>query len=241
MTVNLVCPKCGNSIGLLCGGTTSRERFIELCNGYMTCKCGAFMQKTGPLYGPADKINERKESVMGYYASGSGDIVFARTLTESEAKDVEDILKYWFNDVWWNSNDTGKRVISATYDDKYREDCFEDLKRITAPIKEGTFYFTGEDGENWKFVYSDENGWQDIGSRIVYADEPFIRQYDSAEFVGQIIDIFEDFLEDKGIDIPNEDKDQSENPAIIYGMDYGKLQSEIESMMYHWGVLREDK
>ena len=61
MTVNLICPKCGHAISILCGGTTSRETFMELLNGYMTCKCGAFMQKTGPLYGPTEPISERKE------------------------------------------------------------------------------------------------------------------------------------------------------------------------------------
>lgn len=64
-----------------------------------------------------------------------------------------------------------------------------------------------------------------------------IKQEDACEFIGQIIDIFEDFLESKGIDIPNADKEQSENPAIIYGMDYGALQSDLEQMMYNWGVL----
>jgi hypothetical protein len=62
---------------------------------------------------------------------------------------------------------------------------------------------------------------------------------DVCEFIGQIIDIFEDFLESKGIDIPNQDKEQSgDSAAIIYGMDYGELQSELEAMMQHWGVLR---
>lgn len=178
---------------------------------------------------------------MGYYASGSGDIVFARTLTEAEFKDVEDILKYWFQDIYWNSNDTGKRSVSVSCYDKYSEECLTDLMKIKVPIKEGDVYFTGEDNEIWKYVYSIENGWQEIGSRTIFEDEPFIRQNDRAEFVGQIIDIFEDFLESKGIDIPNEDKDQSENPAIIYGMDYGELQSAIESMMQHWGILRADK
>ena len=75
----------------------------------------------------------------------------------------------------------------------------------------------------------------------VYDDEPFISKYDRAEFVGSIIDIFEDFLDRKGVNIPNEDKKDSESPAIIYGMDYGELQSAIESMMQHWGVLSADK
>lgn len=57
-----------------------------------------------------------------------------------------------------------------------------------------------------------------------------------AEFVGQIIDVFEDFLESKGVEIPNDEKEQSEDPAILYGMDYGDIQSNIESVLYNWGV-----
>ena len=58
------------------------------------------------------------------------------------------------------------------------------------------------------------------------------------EFIGQIIGIFEDFLESKGIDIPNEEKEQSgEGAAIIYGTDYGRLQSDLEEMMCNWSVI----
>ena len=63
------------------------------------------------------------------------------------------------------------------------------------------------------------------------------------EFIGQIIDIFEDFLEEKGIRIDNEDKqmaiEDGEDPktlAIIYGEDYGTLQTQLEEMMSNWKV-----
>ena len=59
----------------------------------------------------------------------------------------------------------------------------------------------------------------------------------AGEFIGQIIDIFEDFLEERDIDIPNEEKAESDEPAIIYGTDYGDLQSELEGMLLAWGVL----
>lgn len=63
-----------------------------------------------------------------------------------------------------------------------------------------------------------------------------INTNDKAEFIGNIIDIFEDFLEEKGIDIPNDEKEDSENPAIIYGTDYGNLQDDLEAMMVAWNV-----
>ena len=64
-----------------------------------------------------------------------------------------------------------------------------------------------------------------------------IKQGDIGEFVGQIIDIFEDFLAERNIDIPNEDKEQSgDEAAIIYGMDYGELQTAIEDTLHNWGL-----
>lgn len=65
---------------------------------------------------------------------------------------------------------------------------------------------------------------------------------DIPEFIGQIIDIFEDFLTDKQITIPNPEKEDNqdvENPdeqAILYGSDYGQLQTALEDMMHHWHI-----
>jgi len=61
-----------------------------------------------------------------------------------------------------------------------------------------------------------------------------IKQETKTEFLGQLIDVVEDWLEEQGIDIPNEEKDEL-NAAIIYGADYDKLQNEFNSIMesYH--------
>ena len=68
-----------------------------------------------------------------------------------------------------------------------------------------------------------------------------IKDGDLCELVGQIIDIFEDFLEEKGIQIDNPEKEGAvicgEHPddlAIIYGTDYGELQSQIEDTLVRW-------
>jgi len=58
------------------------------------------------------------------------------------------------------------------------------------------------------------------------------------ETIASFIDVFEDFLENKGIDIPNDEKDDNDNPAIIYGTDYGILESKIESLLIEYGVLK---
>ena len=61
-----------------------------------------------------------------------------------------------------------------------------------------------------------------------------IAQEEEAELVGQIVDVFEDFLESKGVNVENEERDEywlstdingadcdgEERPAIIFGTDY---------------------
>lgn len=66
-----------------------------------------------------------------------------------------------------------------------------------------------------------------------------ISSEDKCEFIGQIVDIFEDFLEEKGINIPNEDRDENESEAIIYGDDYGIISEQIESTLIAWDLLEE--
>ena len=56
-----------------------------------------------------------------------------------------------------------------------------------------------------------------------------------SEFIGQIIDIFEDFLEEKGIRLDNDEREaDDEFAAIIYGSDYGDIQDQLEAMLNEW-------
>lgn len=56
------------------------------------------------------------------------------------------------------------------------------------------------------------------------------------EFVGQIIDIFEDFLAEKKVDLYNADKQGEPDEAIIYGNDYDFLAKKIRGLMDNWNV-----
>lgn len=49
--------------------------------------------------------------------------------------------------------------------------------------------------------------------------------------VHKILDIFEDFLDDKGVWIENEDREGDEGEAILYGMDYSRLYEEINELL----------
>jgi hypothetical protein len=60
------------------------------------------------------------------------------------------------------------------------------------------------------------------------------------EFIGQIIDIFEDFLEERGVTLPNDEREQDEDAAIIYGTDYSQLQTELIDTMRNWGIEVKD-
>lgn len=62
-----------------------------------------------------------------------------------------------------------------------------------------------------------------------------IQETDRAEFVGQLLDIFEDFLEEKHIEIENPEK--LEDAAILYGSDYNNLQTAVENTLINWQLL----
>lgn len=64
------------------------------------------------------------------------------------------------------------------------------------------------------------------------------------ELVGQIIDIFEDFLTEKKVNLYNADKQGEPDEAIIYGNDYDFLAKKIRVLMDNWNVTyntRSDK
>ena len=64
-----------------------------------------------------------------------------------------------------------------------------------------------------------------------------IRRMNRVEFVGQLIDIFEDFLEARGVTLDNPERDTDPDAAIIYGNDYAQLQSAIEDTLQNWGLI----
>lgn len=76
--------------------------------------------------------------------------------------------------------------------------------------------------------------------------EAHMTNSDKLEFIGQIIDIFEDFLDEKGVKIDNPDRDRDAvrdaacSNTNIYGCDYGDLSDRIESTMTNWGFFKEE-
>ncbi len=64
-------------------------------------------------------------------------------------------------------------------------------------------------------------------------------QSDRMELLGGLIDVVEDWLEEKGItanDIPNEEREDTEDAAIIYGSDYDYLADRFATVV---GISRD--
>ena len=64
-----------------------------------------------------------------------------------------------------------------------------------------------------------------------------VNREDTCEFLGQIIDVFEDFLDAKGITITHPEDESSAN---ICGTDYDDLRRNLAEMMVNWGVIHQD-
>jgi hypothetical protein len=84
-----------------------------------------------------------------------------------------------------------------------------------------------------------------LGKRILGDDEPVRQARDEhsarLEMLCDIIEVFEDFLDEKGIVIPNDEKDQDPDASNIYGTDYGNLESRLESLLISFGLMKEEK
>ena len=69
-----------------------------------------------------------------------------------------------------------------------------------------------------------------------------INQNDKSELIGGIIDIFEDFLDKKGVTLESlEESDEMEldggTNANIYGTDYDSISDSLESLLRSWKVI----
>lgn len=74
---------------------------------------------------------------------------------------------------------------------------------------------------------------------------PTVSTENTPELVGQMIDIFEDFLDEKKIIVPNRERDCSpdfdpDNVTNIYGDDYDYLQERISATLWDWGVTEKE-
>lgn len=66
-------------------------------------------------------------------------------------------------------------------------------------------------------------------------------------FICEVIQIFEDFLDMKGIELENSEKEEAiedgqdeDSIANIYGTDYGWLQSDLEGTLEQWNLVKKE-
>lgn len=70
-----------------------------------------------------------------------------------------------------------------------------------------------------------------------------IDQNDKTEFIGNIIDIFEDFLDEKGVTLEQPERDDEielngDCAANIYGSDYDSISNSLETLLRRWEVIK---
>lgn len=72
-------------------------------------------------------------------------------------------------------------------------------------------------------------------------NKDYLTQADRCELFGQLIDVVEDWLEEKGITpemIPNDEREEGdETAAIIYGADYDDLADRFSTVL---GISRDE-
>lgn len=81
----------------------------------------------------------------------------------------------------------------------------------------------------------------DLSRRLDEEDSPApaADRSDRLETICEFIEAFEEFLDEKGIVIPNDEKEQDpESASNIYGTDYGILSDKIEALLIRYGVLK---
>lgn len=64
-----------------------------------------------------------------------------------------------------------------------------------------------------------------------------LTQADKAELFGKIIDIFEDFLHKKKVTFKNNEREDTEDAAIIFGTDYDVIVQKLEGILEAWNLI----
>ena len=181
---------------------------------------------------------------MGYDANGNG---FLKFKTQPPEEIFEEILKeFEYSAPSARADGERKDEIYVWSYDRYHEDAVLDiLDKISPFISRGEIDYAGQDDEYWRFIFDGEKFVEENGS-IVYESERDSHALDlqgsrRLEFLGSIIEVFEDFLDDRCIVLDNDEKKESDSASNIYGTDYGDLESELETLLQRSGVLTPPK
>lgn len=165
-------------------------------------------------------------------------------------------------DVWFMSDIESYDTYDVPYDDiEEKYDCDYDTHRkapscplptwaeVLDAIRES--YTAGiSDNMDMYEVEEDFHYYHpDLSLRVdmedTYPTGPDGSDTDRLETIADFIETFEEFLEERGIDVPNPEKADAvrdgsdpESISTIYGSDYGNLSDRIEELLTRYGVLK---
>lgn len=141
---------------------------------------------------------------------------------------------------------------SITFDYPYGEfdlDLFcKELEKIRPYTTYGKIVFSGVETSTmdevlFRLIFDrKKKEWTYEKAELYFSSDlrPALNHSERMEFFGQLVDEVEDFLEQKGIDIPNEEKAEDEDAAIIYGTDYDQLAGGFEELLIGYGLLPQE-
>lgn len=175
---------------------------------------------------------------MGYYASGSGMVVLKNDL-KIPAEIIAELGRE-FSEV--ADAPDGDLYLTLEFTKYHDDDVGVALQKLAPFVSSGDVEFIGDDNNRWRFHFWNGKVRYQEG-RTVYEDASAdYRRSDRQELIGQIIDVFEDWLHDKGLtadDIPNDDR-EDDSDALIYGCDYGTLEGRIEEVLINNELIEEE-
>lgn len=83
--------------------------------------------------------------------------------------------------------------------------------------------------------------WLIYGADRKYAFQSVLKepltQADKAELFGQMIDVFEDFLDEKHVWFKNNEREDTEDAAIIFGTDYDAIVQKLKGILEAWNLI----
>ena len=126
-----------------------------------------------------------------------------------------------------NMNEIKIRNLMKASIDKYNQERMEQ-----APCVEDLYYHKGKiDALNEMCEILNINAKAKLCNKGIpqfFVGTSFLDKNCLPEFKGQIVDIFEAYLDEKGITIPNEEKEDTEDAANIFGDDYDRIANEVD-------------
>ena len=152
---------------------------------------------------------------MSYYANYSGNIKFSNIVPKELIKEADEIFENFYYDENDGSADFGGN-------DRYSEDdMYRYFEKITPYTLSGEIEYVGEDNSIWRFIFKDGE-WREESGRIEYGDSKEISLSLRPEFIGQIIDIFDDEID-------------PDKPTFT-GKKYDNLDKKLTDLMKGWRV-----